>query len=143
MARRSAVHDMIMSRKAPKPVGPYSHAVRVKAPGEMLFVSGQIPIELPSGEVFRGDIQKQAELAMTHLQNIVLDAGFSMDDVVKCNIYLTDLKNFQTVNEVYQKMFVGNTLPARAVVQVAALPKDVGVEVDAVCVKAAPPASDD
>ncbi len=142
MARRNAVHDMIMSRKAPKPVGPYCHAVRVKSPGEMLFVSGQIPIETSTGEVFRGDIQKQAELAMTHMQNIVLDAGFSMDEVVKCTIYLTDLKNFQAVNEVYQKMFVGQMLPARAVVQVAALPKDVGVEVDAVCVKAAVLAED-
>jgi len=135
MARRHAVHEMITSRKAPKPVGPYSHAVRVKAPGEMLFVSGQIPIEVPSGNVFKGDIKRQAEIALTHLKNIILDAKFSMDEVVKCTIFMTDLSHFETVNDVYQKMFVGQTLPARAAVQVAALPKGVDVEVDAIAVK--------
>jgi 2-iminobutanoate/2-iminopropanoate deaminase len=135
MARRHAVHDMITSRKAPKPVGPYSHAVRVQHPGEMLFVSGQIPIELPSGNVFKGDIKRQAELAFTHLKNIILDAGFSMDEVVKCTIFMTDLAHFEAVNTVYQKMFVGQTLPARAAVQVAGLPKGVGIEVEAIAVK--------
>jgi 2-iminobutanoate/2-iminopropanoate deaminase len=135
MARRPAVHDMITSRKAPKPVGPYSHAVRVQHPGEMLFVSGQIPIEVPSGNVFRGDIKRQAELAFTHLKNIILDAKFSMDEVVKCTIFMTDLGQFEAVNTVYQKMFVGQTLPARAAVQVAALPKGVGIEVEAIAVK--------
>lgn len=143
MARRPSVHDMITSRKAPKPVGPYSHAIRVQNPGEMLFVSGQIPIELPSGTVFTGDIKKQAELAFTHLKNIILDARFTMDEVVKCHIYLTDMKNFDAVNEIYKKMFVGQTLPARAVVQVAALPKEVSIEVDAICVKKGVGVSDD
>ena len=73
MARRDAVHSQIISRRAPKPVGPYVHAVRVDSPGAMLFVSGQIPIELPSGKVFTGDIKRQAELALTHLKNIVSD----------------------------------------------------------------------
>ena len=137
MARRPALHDMITSRKAPKPVGPYSHAVRVNAPGAMLYVSGQIPIEVPSGNVFTGDIKRQAELAFTHLRNIVLDAGFIMDEVVKVHIYLTDMKNFDTVNDVYQKLFVGKTLPARAVVGVAGLPKGVGVEADCIAIKKA------
>lgn len=139
MARRAAVHTMITSRKAPKPVGPYSHAILVPEPGAMLFVSGQIPIEVPAGTVFTGDIKRQAELALTHLRNIILDAKFTMDEVVKCNISLTDMKNFETVNEVYARMFVGQTLPARAVVQVAALPKGVGVEVEAICIKKAEP----
>jgi 2-iminobutanoate/2-iminopropanoate deaminase len=137
MARRPPVHNMIMSRKAPKPVGPYSHAIHVQSAGEMLFVSGQIPIEVPSGNVFTGDIKRQAELALTHLKNIILDAGFSMDEVVKCSIFLTDMKNFDVVNDVYSRMFVGQTLPARAVVQVAGLPKGVGVEVEAIAVKKA------
>ncbi|MBI3178193.1 MAG: hypothetical protein HYZ27_00945 [Deltaproteobacteria bacterium] len=131
------MHEMITSRKAPKPVGPYSHAIKVKQPGEMLFVSGQIPIEVPSGNVFKGDIKKQAELAFTHLKNIILDAGFSMDEVVKVTVFLVDLKAFDTVNEVYQRLFVGQMLPARAVVQVAALPKEVGIEVEATAVKKA------
>ena len=135
MVRRPPVHDMITSRKAPKPIGPYSQAIRVAAAGEMLFVSGQIPLELPAGQVFTGDIKRQATLAFTHLKNIILDSGFTMDEVVKCTIYLTDMKNFDAVNEVYQKLFVGSTLPARAVVQVAALPKGVGVEADAIAVK--------
>jgi 2-iminobutanoate/2-iminopropanoate deaminase len=137
MARRPPIHDMITSRKAPKPVGPYSHAVRVRRPGEMLFVSGQIPIEVPSGKVFTGDIKRQAELALGHLKSIIEDAKFTMDEVVKCTIYMTDLKDFEAVNQVYQKMFVGQTLPARAAVQVAALPKGVHVEVEAIAVKQA------
>jgi 2-iminobutanoate/2-iminopropanoate deaminase len=135
MARRPAVHEMITSKKAPKPVGPYSHAIRVAQPGAMLFVSGQIPIEVPSGNVFKGDIKKQAELALTHLKSIVMDAGFAVDEIVKTTIFLTDLKNYDTVNTVYQNMFVGQTLPARALVQVAALPKEVGIEVECIAVK--------
>ncbi len=137
MARRPAVHDIISSRKAPKPIGPYVQAVKVKNPGETLYVSGQIPIELPHGRAFTGDIKRQAELSFQHLKNIILDAKFSMDEVVQVTIYLTDLKNFDTVNDVYQRGFVGAALPARAVVQVAALPKDVGIEVTAIVVKQA------
>lgn len=135
MAKRPSIHEMITSRKAPKPVGPYSQAIRTKSPGEILYVSGQIPIEVPSGNVFRGEIKKQAEIALTHVRNIVQDAGFTMDDVVKVTIFLTDMKQFDQVNEVYTKFFVGQMLPARAVVGVAALPKDVNVEVEAVAVK--------
>ncbi len=135
MARRPPVHEMITSKKAPKPIGPYSHAIRVKSPGAMLFVSGQIPIEVPSGNVFKGDIKRQAEIALGHLRSIVQDSGFALDEIVSCTLYLTDLKNFEVVNGVYQQMFVGQTLPARAVVQVAALPKEVGVEVTCIAVK--------
>ena len=137
MARRPAVHEMITSRKAPKPVGPYSHAIRVSQPGEMLFVSGQIPIEVPSGNVFTGEIKRQAEIALGHLKNIILDAGFTMDELVKCTIYLLDMKNFDVVNEVYQRVFVGQTLPARAVIAVVGLPKGVGIEVDGIAIKKA------
>lgn len=137
MARRPAVHEMITSKKAPKPVGPYSHAIRVKQPGAMLFVSGQIPIELPSGNVFKGDIKRQAELALTHLKNIVLDSGFQVDEIVKTTIFLTDLKHYDVVNTVYQNIFVGQTLPARSLVQVASLPKEAGIEVECICVQKA------
>jgi len=135
MARRPAAHEIVVSKKVPKPVGPYSQAVRIKHPGEMLFVSGQIPIEVPSGNVFKGDIKRQAEIVLEHVRNIVQDAGFTMDEVIKCTVYLTDLKNFDTVNQVYQKFFVGQNLPARAVLQVSALPKEVGVEVEAIAMK--------
>ena len=137
MAKRPAIHEVVTSRKAPKPIGPYVQAIHVRQPGAMLFVSGQIPIEVPSGRVFTGDIKRQAEIAFGHLKNIILDAKFSIDETVKVTIFLTDLKNFDAVNDVYAKAFVGASLPARAVVQVAALPKDVGIEVEAVCVKKA------
>ena len=137
MARRTAVHEPITSRKAPKPIGPYVQAVRVKRPGEMLFISGQIPIEVPSGRVFTGDIKRQAEIALQHVRNIVLDAKFTMDEVVKVTIFLTDLGNFDAVNQVYQKSFVGQSVPARAVVEVSALPKGVGVEIEALAIKEA------
>lgn len=136
MVRRNALHEAVVSRRAPKPVGPYVHAVHVSTPGAMLFVSGQIPIEVPSGRVFTGDIKKQAELAMSHLRSIVQDAKFAMDEVVKVTVYLTDLKNFDVINQVYQEFFVGQALPARAVVQVAALPKDVGIEIECIAMKA-------
>lgn len=137
MAKRPGAHEQIISKKAPKPVGPYSPAIRVKTPGEMLFVSGQIPIEVPSGNVFKGDVKKQAEIALNHVRNIVQDAGFTMDDVVKVTIFLTDMKNFEAVNEVYSKFFVGQMLPARAVVAVAGLPKEVSVEIEAIAMKKA------
>ena len=114
MARRDSVHKQIVSRRAPKPVGPYVHAIKVENPGATLYVSGQIPIELPSGNVFTGDIKRQAELALTHLRSIVQDSGFSMDEVVKCTVFLTNMDDFGAINEVYQKFFTGQALPARA-----------------------------
>ena len=135
MVRRGMVHEIINSRKAPKPVGAYSQAIKVSQPGEMLFVSGQIPIESPSGKVFLGDIKRQAEIAFNNMRNIVVDAKFSMDEVVKTTIFLTDLKDFEVVNTVYAKLFLGQHLPARAAVQVVALPKGVNVEIECVAVK--------
>jgi 2-iminobutanoate/2-iminopropanoate deaminase len=141
MAKRPAIHDVINSRKAPKPIGPYVQALRVKNPGEMLFVSGQIPIEA-NGRAFTGDIKRQAEIALGNLRNIITDAKFTMDEVVKVTIFLTDMANFEKVNLVYQKNFVGESLPTRAVVAVAGLPKDVGIEVTAVAVKKGASAED-
>ena len=135
MARRPPIHKQITSRKAPKPVGAYSQAVLIEQPGATLFVSGQIPIEVPSGNVFTGDIKRQAELAFGHVRSIVQDAGFEMDEIVKCSIFLTDLNHFEAVNQVYQTFFVGGSLPARAVVEVSGLPKGVGVEVEAIAMK--------
>ena len=136
MARRNAIHEKITCKKAPMPVGPYAQAVRVVQPGEMVFVSGQIPIEVPSGQVFRGDIQRQTEIAMNHLKNILSEAGFSMDELVKCSIFVRDMNDFAAINEIYQGFFTGQSLPARAVVEVSGLPKDVGVEIEGIAMKA-------
>ncbi|MEO0815542.1 MAG: Rid family detoxifying hydrolase [Myxococcota bacterium] len=135
MARRDSIHQMVSSKKAPKPVGAYSQAIRVKQAGEMLFVSGQIPIEIPSGKVFLGDIKKQAQIAFAHVRNIVQDSGFTMDEVVKVTIYLTNLENFDVVNSEYQRLLVSQNLPARAVVEVSKLPKGVDIEIDCIAVK--------
>ena len=80
-------------------------------------------------------MRKQAELALTHLKNIVLDADFTMDEVVKCTVYLTNLDDFDAVNQVYQTFFTGRALPARALVEVSRLPKDVNIEVECMAMK--------
>ena len=134
MPPQSNVVKPVMSKRAPKAIGPYSVAVTAEC-NQMLYVSGQIPIEVPSGNVFTGDIKRQAEIAMTNLRSIIQDAQFQMQDVVKCTIYLTNMAHFEVVNEVYSKYFVAHVFPARAVVGVSALPKGVGVEIEAIAVK--------
>jgi len=124
----------VVSKRAPKAVGNYSAAVTAEC-NQVLYVSGQIPIEMPKGNVFTGDIKKQAEICMSNLRNIVQDARFAMEDIVKCTIYITDMNNYEAVNEVYGKAFVSKVFPARAIIGVASLPKGVGVEIDAVAVK--------
>ena len=124
----------VVSKRAPKAVGNYSAAVVAEC-NQVLYVSGQIAIEMPKGNVFTGDIKRQAEIVMMNLKNIVQDAHFTMEDIAKCTIYLTDMQNYEAVNEIYGKYFISKVFPARAVIGVAALPKGVGVEIDAVCVK--------
>jgi 2-iminobutanoate/2-iminopropanoate deaminase len=135
MARRPAVHEMMTSRKVPKPTGPYPHGVRVTEPGRMLFVSGQIPVQPPMGVVFTGEIRKQAELAFANMRHIVMDAGFSLDELVAVRIYVTDLKHIERIDDEYKKLFNSQAMPARTLVQVAALPKGVGIEVEAQAIK--------
>lgn len=135
MARRPAVHEMITSRKVTRGTGPYPHAIRVSEPEKLLFVSGQLPSQPPKGAVFTGEIRKQAEIAMGNVRNIVLDAGFSMDEIVQCRIYVTSLNHFERVEDVYQKQFTSQTLPARTVIQVAALPENAGICIEAQAVR--------
>ena len=135
MPRRNVLHKAVMSRKAPQPVGAYAQAICVDQPGKMLFVSGQIPIELPRGKICTGPIGRQTEICLSHVRNIVLDAGFVMDEVVKCTVYLKDMEDFPAFNEAYRKFFVGAHVPARAAVQVSGLPKDASIEIDAWAVK--------
>ena len=134
MANRPSIHEAVVSRKVPRPVGPGPHAIRVEVPGESLFVSGMLPQDA-MGKMVTAEIKKQAELALGHVRNVVVDAKFSMDDLVRCTIYLTDINDAEAVDQVYQKMFVGQMLPARTVIQVAALPKGAHIQVDAIAVK--------
>jgi len=121
---------MIHTDRAPKAVGPYSQAVRA---GNLLFCSGQIPIDPATGELklFGGDAAEQTRLVMNNLKAVLSAEGLTFNDVVKTTIYLSDMDNFGKVNEVYASYF-GDYRPARATVEVAGLPKNVDVEVDAV-----------
>lgn len=123
---------VIQTEQAPKAIGPYSQAVSV-APGRMVFLSGQIPLDPATGELITGDIAAQTERVMQNLGAVLSEAGLTFDHVVRCGIFLTDLGDFGKVNEVYARYFPVNP-PARATVQVTALPRGVQVEIDAIAV---------
>lgn len=116
---------------APAAIGPYSQAVEA---GGMVFLSGQIPLDPTTGAMVEGDVAAQAERVMQNLEAVLAAAGLTFAHVVRCTIYLTNLGDFATVNEVYGKRFPANP-PARATVQVAALPKGAQVEIDAIAVR--------
>jgi 2-iminobutanoate/2-iminopropanoate deaminase len=121
---------VIHTTGAPEAIGPYSQAIKFKA-SDLLFCSGQIPLDPASGEMTTGSAAEQARRAMDNLKALLEASGFSMDDVVKATIYLTDLASFTDVNRVYEKYFSGN-FPARSTIQVAALPRGAAVEIDMV-----------
>ncbi|MCM2334063.1 MAG: RidA family protein [Anaeromyxobacteraceae bacterium] len=127
MARPIATPD------APKAIGPYSQAVAApgRAPGELLFLSGQIPLDPRTGELVKGTIEEETRRVMENLKAVLAAAGAGFEHVVKTTIYLTDLADFGKVNEVYGSYFPANP-PARATVQVAALPRGARVEIDAI-----------
>jgi len=119
----------VVSQDAPSPIGPYSQAI---AAGGFLFLSGQIPLSPESGEVVGSTAAEQAEQVVRNLQAVLSAGGASASDVVKTTIFLTDLADFSAVNEVYGKVFGGSgASPARSTVQVAALPRGVRVEIEA------------
>lgn len=120
--------QVISTDKAPDAIGPYSQAIRA---GDFVYLSGQIPLDPGTMEVVDGDFQARATRVFTSLQNVVEAAGGTLKDVVKVNIYLTDLGRFATVNEVMSEFF-DEPFPARAAVGVASLPKDVDIEVEGV-----------
>ncbi|WP_255653080.1 MULTISPECIES: RidA family protein [unclassified Myxococcus] len=122
----------IHSDQAPKAIGPYSQAVQVDS-GKMTFLSGQIPLDPVTMEMVPGDVVAQAERVMLNLQAVLKAAGLDFSHVVRSTIYLTDLGDFARVNEVYGRYFTGAP-PARATVQVAALPRGSKVEIDAIAV---------
>ena len=123
--------DIVATTAAPKAIGPYSQAVFAPA-GRLVFCSGQIAIDPQSGElVGAGDIRGETHRVMKNLDAVLRAAGASLGGVVKTTIYLTDLGNFAAVNEVYAGYFSGRP-PARATVQVAALPRGAQVEIDAI-----------
>ena len=125
--------QVINTSLAPAPVGPYNQAI--SASGQMLFVSGQIPINPSTGElVGDGDITEQTKQVLTNLKAILTAAGVSCENVVKTTVFLADMNDFATMNSVYSQYFDEATAPARACVQVSRLPKDVLVEIDCIAV---------
>src|SRR5262252_1202223 len=121
----------ISTNDAPAAIGPYSQAVEH---AKTVFLSGQIPLDPRSGKLVEGNIQAQTVRVLDNLAAVLKAAGCSFADVVKTTIYLVDLADFQVVNETYSKRFAG-VFPARATVQVAALPRGARVEIDAIAVK--------
>ena len=116
----------IQTNNAPAAIGPYSQAIQV---GDFTFYSGQIPLEPQSGTIVEGGIVEQTRQVMANMGAMLKASGRGFDDVVKTTIYLTDLADFVTVNEIYGEFF-GDVPPARACVQVAALPKGAEVEIE-------------
>jgi reactive intermediate/imine deaminase len=123
----------VQSANAPKAVGPYSHAIEAPA-GRVLFLSGQIAVDPVKDRLIKGDVVKQTERAMQNLKAVLEAGGASFDDVVKTTLFLTDLADFNKVNETYGRYFP-NAPPARATVQVAALSRGARVAIDGVAVK--------
>lgn len=120
--------DGIQSSEAPAAIGPYVQAIRT---GDLLFCSGQIPLDPQTGELVAGGEAEQAEQCLRNLEAVAQAAGASLRDAVKCTIYLTDLGAFAAVNAVYER-HMGDPPPARVTVGVSALPKGAAVEIDAI-----------
>ena len=120
------MRQAVASDAAPKAIGPYSQAIRA---GSLLFVSGQIPLDPATGAMVDGDIAAQTRRVFANLEAILTAAGATFDHVVRTTVYLADMNDFATVNEIYGTYFSAPA-PARATVQAARLPKDARVEID-------------
>ena len=120
--------EPIQTNKAPEAIGAYSQAIKS---GDLLFISGQIPLNPETMEVEDLSFEESAYRVISNLENICKEAGASLDDIVKLNIYLLDLGNFASLNKIMEEKF-SQPFPARATVEVAGLPKDVMIEMDAI-----------
>ncbi|HEX4232297.1 MAG TPA: RidA family protein [Bryobacteraceae bacterium] len=125
--------QIIATTNAPKAIGPYSQAVRLNG---VVFFSGQIPLDPLTGELVHGTIQMQTERVLENLKAVVEAAGLTMQDVVKTTVFLKNLSDFVAMNEIYAKYF-GASSPARSTVEVARLPRDVHIEIDAIAMDGA------
>jgi len=125
---KATVRQVISAPDAPKAMGAYSPAIKA---GNLLFISGQIPIDPATGNLVTGDITAQADRVMRNIQALLRAAGVGFDHVVRTTVFLTDMNEFEAMNEVY-KRYVVDPAPARATVQVARLPRDIKIEIDAI-----------
>ena len=127
---KAAVRQVVSAPDAPQAMGAYSPAIKA---GNLLFISGQIPVDPSTGNLVTGDITAQAERVMQNLVALLRAAGIGFDHVVRTTVFLADMNDFAAMNEVYSRYIV-DPPPARATVQVARLPRDVKIEVDAIAV---------
>jgi len=118
----------IHSKNGPPAKGPYSHAV---ATGDLIFVSGQGPVDPKTGEIVHGDLEAEATLAFENLKAILEDCGSSLDKVLKVTVFLSDIDNFGAFNEIYKRFFTQD-FPARTCIQAGRLPFDIQVEIEAI-----------
>jgi endoribonuclease L-PSP len=126
-----AVKEVIYTETAPKPLGPYSQAVKA---GNMLFVSGQIPIDPKTGEVVKGGIKEQTRQVLENIKAVLEAAGYTLNDVTMAFVFLADMNMFPEYNEVYAQYFKEKP-PARVTVQAARLPRDVLIEIAVIAVR--------
>jgi 2-iminobutanoate/2-iminopropanoate deaminase len=124
------VKEIVATERAPRAIGPYSQAVRA---GNLLFCSGQIPIDPATGEFVSGGVAEQTEQVMRNLSAVLEAAGADLNQVVKTTVFLAEMDDFTAMNEVYGRFF-GVNPPARATVQAARLPRDAKVEIEAMAV---------
>ncbi|KEO72178.1 RidA family protein [Anditalea andensis] len=123
--------EIINSTSAPAPLGPYSQAVKA---GQTLYVSGQIALDVETGELINENITEETHAVMKHLDAILSEAGYGFEHVVKCSIFIKNMDDFSTINEAYGQYFKQNP-PARETVEVSRLPKNVNVEISCIAVK--------
>ena len=129
-SEKAPAREVILTDKAPKPIGPYSQAIKV---GNTLYVAGQVGL-MPDGKMDTSSVENECRQALNNVKAIVEAAGMNMQQVVKATLYVKDLKNFGRINEVYGTYFPQNP-PARETVQIAALPKGAGFEISVVAEK--------
>ena len=120
--------EAIVTANAPAAIGPYAQAVKE---GDLVFVSGQLPVDPKTGEFPSDNIQEQTRQSMENIKSVLQEAGYDMDRVLKTTVYLADIADFAAANEVYAEYF-NEPYPARAAFQVAALPKGAKVEIEAI-----------
>ncbi len=123
---------ILSTQNAPQAIGPYSQGV---AAGNLLFLSGQIPIDPSKGEITATDVEGQTRQVLNNIKAILESDGRTMDQIVKTTVYLKDIGDFVKMNDVYKQFFSEGNYPARSAVQVAALPKDAMVEIEVIALK--------
>jgi 2-iminobutanoate/2-iminopropanoate deaminase len=125
--------EFLATKEAPAAVGAYSQGVKAKI-GEIIFVSGQLPIDPSTGELSVGNIEKETKMCLQNIEAVVKAGGATKEDIVKVNLFVKNMEDFSVINAAYAEFF-GDHKPARALVEVARLPKDSNLEIEAIAIK--------